>query len=576
MAHRKKRQDTTTIVYKFWAMPIGELPQSFWASAKEVRNIWNELVEMREQLWEKIKDLEKKERIPHYKEFEERWRNYLKSEAVKDRLGNDEREYLIEKFDRADKEAKKGKGNLRKQFALDRVFFRHRYSGGGKSLSEFKRQHSKGFTFHFPHTDVYNSNCMEERRKRIGRGSFGLVKDRKDVFSFPFSAIIHREIIENAIVKSVAWVGKRTKNSGLKKKHLPESQRDWQWSIVITVEIPQYEEHKSQQGRVIALDVGWRQLSNSLLRIGAMQDTDGNLFEVCCPIAYESCNVEYGRLAASLYEVFDLDEQIGDLIQMTKNKLSELGFKNLVKMRQGGLFRLQSALLKEKGNSYRDDKDKEETTRKIDFHAKGVSDSDKQAAIELLENFKNEYMPLSSKRVRSFARLSNYRDWLYQNIAAWLAENYDALILEGDLSLKRLAEQRKDLNKVETQIEKDAEKRRRFAAKHRQFASLYKFRDYIQKAFDKKGKEVIDGIAAYTSRKCAECGEIVPKSVEVELVCSKGHNFDRDFNATKNLLSQLEDKFVFVKGNPLEIPNKSHRDLSRVLRKVTLRAVVER
>lgn len=45
---QRKRPDWPQTVYKFWARPVGELPAEFWAQAREMTALWNELVELRE------------------------------------------------------------------------------------------------------------------------------------------------------------------------------------------------------------------------------------------------------------------------------------------------------------------------------------------------------------------------------------------------------------------------------------------------------------------------------------------------------------------------------------------------
>lgn len=532
MAHKTLERKTEMRVFKFGAKPLEELPDAFWQTAKTCQFIWNELVGMRNKLTENFERLKIsgkeniKVRIKYWKEFDMIWRDYLKSVEVKNLLGNDEREFLLNKFEVADKCAKKEKTGLNKQFGLDKIYFRHRYSGGGKPLAEFQKQSSKGFSFLFPVQKHYFYNTKADRKKRIGAGVFGCVKDRQTVFSFPFSAIIHREIPENAIVKSVSWVGKRLKNRGFNN-----SKSDWIWSIDVAVEIPTEKRNSQTISRVAALDVGWRK-NGDYLRIGAILDSDGNKLELRVPISHESKSAKDGKLAFSLDEIISLDEQKGNLVQETKAKLKKLGVKNLIKMREGGLFRM-------------------------------ISETENGDVLDVLKDFNVKFLPLSSKRVRSFDRLNKYRDWLYQNIASWLAENYDSLIWEGQLNLKKMAEDRKDLNKVKTIADYELEKIRRKSAKYRNFASIYGFRDYLKKAFAKKGKSIIDGVTAYSSRTCSECGEKVNKFHNVEFVCSNGHNFDRDFNAAKNLLNQVEGDFK--KGGRLIIPNLANKDLSKVV-----------
>lgn len=47
MAHRKLRNYTTVMVYKYGAIPQGELPSEFWVTAKTAKDVWNEPMRMR-------------------------------------------------------------------------------------------------------------------------------------------------------------------------------------------------------------------------------------------------------------------------------------------------------------------------------------------------------------------------------------------------------------------------------------------------------------------------------------------------------------------------------------------------
>lgn len=459
MAHKKLRDNTQMIVYKFGAQPLGVLPDEFWNTARQVKNSWNDLVQMREDSWEEIKavenqviqplyakfeadwqemlrdsDLSKDERqqftvnfkayqrksrsdktkipvsitkhpfwkkltkklsdyrthiqpiqreirIPVYEKFDEAWKSRLRCDALKDVLGSDEREVLWQKFETADKRAKAAKTGLNKHFGLERIYFRHRYSSGGKSLADFRKQNSLGFSFFFPDLNHYQSNSKEFRRNRIGKGVFGIVKDREQQFNFSFSAVVHRAIPEDAIIKSVSWVGKRLKGSGINKKRIHESQRDWCWSIDVACEIPNQSFPTKEKVKVAALDVGWR--SNiDYLRLGAMIDNSGNKLELRLLNGSLTNSARHGKLVSGIGELIALDERIGDLIQSTKDELAKLGVKHLIKMREGGLFRLARNL---------------------------AETGENPQALELLELFKAEYLPLRSRRARSFDRMNKYR-----------------------------------------------------------------------------------------------------------------------------------------------------------------------
>lgn len=545
MAHKKKRENTQVLVYKYGATPLSELPQAFWDTAKEMQRVWNALVGMRNRLTDNFTRLglggkeHRDARTEIWRHFDRLWKDFVNSAEIKAKLGGDEREFIIQKFETADRKAKKDKTGLKKQFALDRINFRHRYSGGGKPLASFKTMAGDKFAFEFPDDVFYWSDRHKDRRRRIGTGSFGVLKDRSPVFSFEFSAVIHRELPEGAIVKSVSWVGKRLKGRGFTKTHLPESQRDWIWSIDVAVEVPQAEKEAFYSGRTAALDMGWRKISDDLLRIGAIQDASGNRFEICLPCRSESNAVKDGSLAGSLQDIFALDEQKGLLVEETKNKLKEVGVAHLTKMREGGLFRLRRALTESGENA---------------------------PAMEILDAFAERFLPLQSRRARSFDRLQNYRNWIYRNVAKWLASNFDALVWEKNLGLKKIAEEFNDLTDTETS---DAayrnEKRRRAAARYRQFASLYTLRLYIKQAFDKAGKPILEADPLYIRQQCSDCGEFIEDTVEQEIFCPQGHRFDGDFNETENMLAQFRDDFIFTASDAPPVPNSPNCDLSAVI-----------
>ena len=222
MAFKRLRDNTIIKVYKFGAVTYGKLPQEFWDTAKQIQIVWNELAGMRNKLTENFERLNltgadrKNDRTGYWIEFEKIWRRHIKNSA--DRLGADEREFLQSKFETADKRAKKDKTGLRKQSTLSRINFAHRFTGGGITLEKLKSLKREKFSMNFAG----------------GRGVFGVMKDRNPVFLVKFQAKLHREIPDEAIIKSVAFVGKRLKYKGINKKHLPENERDWIWSINIT------------------------------------------------------------------------------------------------------------------------------------------------------------------------------------------------------------------------------------------------------------------------------------------------------------------------------------------------------
>lgn len=558
MAHKKKRTDTTMAVYKYGANPLEELPESFWQTAKDIQFVWNRLVGMRNKLTENFVRLgflgdRSKEREKYWSEFNNIWKEFLKSSEVASILGSDERDFLTQKFEAAHLKAKKEKASrnkkkvwvippLRKQFSLDRIYLRHRFRGGGMPVEKFRKTAGKKFSFLFPDSDLYWNNSKAERRQRIGCGVFGVTKDREAVFQFPFSAVIHRELPHDAIIKSVSWVGERRAGSGINSRHRrPEGERDWIWSVDVAIEIPKPADSDLKRGRILAFDAGWRRIEDSRLRIGTCLDSSGNAFNIELPTEKETCSARHGKLICGINSLFEYDSQIGLLVEKCKQDLISLGVSVHPKTREGGLFKLRSKL-KESGEN--------------------------PQAVDVLDVFAEEYLPMRSIRSRSFDRMNKYRDWLYQNIAVWMADNYDALVWEGKLGLKKMAEAKKNLDEVPTVKDYEEEKMRRRSARYRNYASLYKFRQYLKQAFAKRGKPVVDASVAYTSRTCSACGEKVEKFANIEFVCPNGHTFDRDVNAASNLLSQAIENFDVFRSDFPEIPVRQGLDLSEIIVKI--------
>ena len=122
------------------------------------------------------------------------------------------------------------------------------------------------------------------------------------------------------------------------------------------------------------------------------------------------------------------------------------------------------------------------------------------------------------------SRYIGHRNDFYRNLALNLCRQYRVIAIEK-LSLKTMAE------------EKDKEKRIELAAKYRQLASLSTFILYLKQAAMKTGTEILELDPAYTTLKCAKCGDLAVNNGEVLLRCPRGHLFDQDRNAAMNLLA---------------------------------------
>jgi len=63
---------------------------------------------------------------------------------------------------------------------------------------------------------------------------------------------------------------------------------------------------------------------------------------------------------------------------------------------------------------------------------------------------------------------------------------------------------------------------------------------YLEQAAAKNGCTLVAVDPAHTTRRCAECGElIVEKMVKLVLTCPNGHASDQDANAARNIFSKM-------------------------------------
>src|SRR6185295_6729166 len=58
---RRKRPEYRVRVYKYWARPLGEIPEAFWQLAHKMREAWNALAEARAKTAEGASSLPKDE-----------------------------------------------------------------------------------------------------------------------------------------------------------------------------------------------------------------------------------------------------------------------------------------------------------------------------------------------------------------------------------------------------------------------------------------------------------------------------------------------------------------------------------
>lgn len=138
-----------------------------------------------------------------------------------------------------------------------------------------------------------------------------------------------------------------------------------------------------------------------------------------------------------------------------------------------------------------------------------------------------EHRRIASIRHELYRRLVRTRTKIYERLAAWLASNYDHMVIEGDLAIKRMAEN------PEKNAALDA------ADRYRQIVAPATLLQTIRNAARFRGAEVVNGETAYSTLTCWICGGVLSgQDGSLWLRCPRGHQWDQDVNAARNLLSQ--------------------------------------
>lgn len=509
---KRKRPDYRQVVYKFWARPIAALPDEYWEHAKGMQQLWNDLVEYRETFYEQVKDLPDAER-------KEKWKGEFsagcRSRAQASSIGYESTEAVLARFQTASVAAAKSKATLRKQYGLRKINIHHRYTGGGLPVEKFLNQSERAKRVRFDRVpeEAYEKRGRAAQRQRFTEGVFS-VGDA----SFNFDVHAGRQIPSDAIVKQVRWCADFNQNRRRKeieqREGEPRAQLDsrWESSLQILVEIPPVPKPKHDTRPIASLDLGWRLMNQgSYVRIGYLVDSEGNQIEFRLPVNYRNQDVVNDKLPNGDYtyytwsDLFVLDGKIGTSVQETKGRIYSLvparHYSGWVKMRQGGLYKIIREL---------------------------AESGEAAEAQEILSAWRIRYEHLAMIRIGLWEKLKRRQDWWYGNLAAWLTKRYRAVVWEGELNLKEIAE-------APLSMVTDAALKR--GQKFRSWASLYKLRQKIAFGGVKNFCDMIAAPTVDSTITCHECGDRMIRSGAALLIeCPNGHRHDQDYNAAMNFL----------------------------------------
>lgn len=308
-----------------------------------------------------------------------------------------------------------------------------------------------------------------------------------------------------------------------------------EWCVTFTVDEPAVASTGNQ--RAVAIDVGWRQLGDSL-RVGVGCDGDGTVFEIALP----------ERIATGIQKADDLrstrdrnfDEAKAELARWLGERATTVGVAWIVDAtttmhawRSPG--RLAALVIRWRNERIEGD---------------GVA----FAAVEAWRlQDRHLWLWETSQRTGS---LRARKDW-YRVQAAKIAERYGTLILE-DFDLRSVAR----LPNPEAAAENGTSR------SNRQLASVSEFRDCLRNAFRSRGGEVVTVPAEYTTRTCSVCGvvEAFDAAAMLRHQCENGHEWDQDENAARNLIERWRGAPKPAAASEPDAKGESRRDRVRRLR----------
>lgn len=489
---RPRKRNWPIRVYKYWARPMGELPEQYWHVARKMQALWNALVDGREAVQGATTGLDGEEKKARWAA----WNLQVRQIIAESDLNWECQAEILDRFNVASRKARKEHGTLRRQERLDKVMIPHRYTQGGLPIAQLMREDSRARRCLIRPVDkaVYADNCRMIRARRLTSGKFGI----DDNVGFPFQLYLHRPLPNGAYVKKIMWSGKFSRAQ--------LEQYRWSYSLLIVVEEPPRPLHRADQ-KAVGVDLGWRVMAEGqYLRIGMLADSDGQICELRLPFnTTKSKDRERPGWYGDFFGLIRLSEEIGDAVEDGKGALRALlpalppGF---IQMRQGGLRKLLR-----------------------DIDTLGIENRRQHAQIlGVLQGWQERETRLQHIRQRLYDRLCGRRRWLYGNLAAWLTRTYRSIVWEGDLSLKSMAEDHDNPALVH-------------AGKYRQWASLHELRAFVTSTAETNGTEILGMPAAFTSLTCSQCGAVATEGSRALVVeCENGHREDQDVRAARNLL----------------------------------------
>ncbi|MBI4468182.1 MAG: transposase [Acidobacteria bacterium] len=519
MARQRLRKDWQVLVYKYWIQPTC-VPEKVWETSRRMQALWNEFVDLLEaetahpDTARPVLDRTPKD------VFHPAMDAALRKAADRSGLNWECREFLFDRFRSAVQRAIHATvhggqdaqvGTPQRRSRLTNIVIPHRYSQGGIPAANLlqarpRRSLRRFWTKPVPQ-QAYIDNSRKSKRLRYTEGFFGLDGER-----MTFRTMLHRPVPAEAFIKTVNLIGNHRGQIG------------WEWSIAIVCELPPSAVPEST-GRTCGLDLGWRRFG-SYLRIGMLVGHTGEVAELRLPLDMSSRPTrDFGRWiersgrpnADRIYESWEeIREATSRADQSFESLKAEIArraagpewpenlrnkFSAITELGQAALLQFQRELQEaEAGPEIR----------------------------QLISAWRVNDARLRRRIHCARMRFGRRRHWLYQNLAAWLATNYDTISWEADLGIRKMSEDGSKKGRL------------RLADRNRRIAAIGEFRKILKHQALKRKMLLIDGRTAYSSTTCFTCGRRTPGGPDLILQCPNGHRFDQDTNAASWFLSRID------------------------------------
>jgi hypothetical protein len=426
------------------------------------------------------------------------------------------REYVKEKFRRAMRHIlATGGGPPRPNVSEPKTFHFHYHFGGGgipvvsctfaseaggDAPARWILGRSRRVNIRAIPSTAFDEDLPKGQRKSLIRtqGLFRIAG-----LTLPLTVYLHRPLPTGSFVKNATLFGRQIHGPGYRRRG-PVGEATtarWEWALLLSVEAPPSDSaHTPRPERIGALDVGYRLVGKKQLRLGVLGDSDGHIEEL--------------RLPEKILQAFRhkqaLQTQKDTLLEQTKEQLRHLTWPEPLPP-QAAAIRQQLTSIRFTGLST--------LLRLLETHHLAGP------VLELLQSWADQTTRLVRERRGLETRYLRHREWYYRNLALHICRQYSTLVIEI-LDLKSIAS---DDNPPDPMLDQ--------AAKYRRLVAPSSFLSCLEHAATKTGTRIVRVPAAYSTRTCSVCQAVLRETgPDLILQCPKGHLWDQDENAVRNLL----------------------------------------